>query len=135
MPYDRAMRLEYLEDPDSQRPPVLLAYGNDPAEAVVLRRTVEQLAAGNNREVRVDQLPGFQGVDGCSLVASVGSADSGVEPVEGSDRAFLCALSAAGWERVSGLLEPFGNDIKPNRFQYLSEEGPIEWIISGHRGW
>jgi len=129
------MLLEYLEDPDSPLPPVLLAYGNDPADAVVLCRAIDELAAGKNHEVRVDRLPGFQGVDGCSLVASVGSVDSGVEPVEGSDRAFVCALSAAGWKRVSGLLEPFENDMKPNGFQYLSEEGSVEWIISRDRGW
>ena len=34
-----------------------------------------------------------------------------------------------------GLLEPFENNMNPNGFQFLSDEGPIEWIISGDRGW
>ena len=101
------MRLEYLEDPESQTPRVLLAYGDDPRDAAVLRRTAEELgAADNDHEVRVDRLPGFHGVDGCSLVASVGTVDSGVEPLDGSDRAFRCVLRPAAWKRVSGLLEP-----------------------------
>jgi hypothetical protein len=130
------MRLEYLEDLESQSPRVLLAYGDDPRDATVLRRTVEQLAASSEaHDVRIDKLPGFQPVDGCSLTASVGSVDSGVEQLDGSDRAFLCALSPAAWKRVSGLLEPFENDMRPGVFQWLSEEGPIEWIISGDRGW
>lgn len=85
--------------------------------------------------MRVDQLPGFQGVDGCSLVASAASVDSGVERLEGSERAFRCALSPAAWKRVSGLLEPFEIGLRPGVFQWLSEESPIEWIISGDRGW
>jgi hypothetical protein len=129
------MLLEYLEDPDSQPPRVLLAYGSDARDAAVLRRTVEQLAASETYEVRVDQLPGFQGVDGCSLAASVGPVDSGVERLGGSDRAFRCVLSPAAWKRVWDLLEPFENNMNPNGFQFLSDEGPIEWIISGDRGW
>jgi hypothetical protein len=55
------VRLEYLEDLNAQSPRVLLAYGDDCRDAVVLRRAVDQLASGKNHEVRVDQLPGFQG--------------------------------------------------------------------------
>ena len=131
------MRLEYLEDLEAQSSPrVLLAYGTDPGGAAVLRHTVEQLAASSEAHgVRIDKLPGFQPVEGCSLTASVGSVDSGVEKLEGSERAFRCVLRPATWRRVWGLLEPFEIEMGPNGFQWLSEEGPIEWIISGDRGW
>jgi len=142
------MRLEYLEDLESQNPRVLLAYGDDPRDATVLRRTVEQLAASSEaQDVRIDALSGFQAVDGCSLTASVGSADSGVEQLDGSDRAFRCVLRRETWRRVSGLLEPFETTEEPARspyvaglrigaqFQYLSETGPVEWIISTERSW
>jgi hypothetical protein len=142
------MRLEYLEDLESQSPRVLLAYGNDPRDATVLRRAVEQLAASSEaHDVRIDTLPEFQPVDGCSLTASVGSVDSGVEQLDGSDRAFRCVLRPATWRRVSGLLEPFEKTEEPARspylaglrtgarFQFLSETGPVEWIVSTERSW
>lgn len=131
----RRTRLEYFDDPDSQRPPVVLAYGNETADAVVLRGAVDELASGKTHEVHIDQLPGFQSVDGCSLAASVGSADSGVEPLVGSDRAFRCVLRPGTWSRVSAQLEPFEETKEANGCQYLSEEGPIEWIISRDRSW
>src|ERR1700694_3855740 len=141
------MRLEYLEDLESTNPRVRLACGDDPGDATVLRRTVEQLAASSEADgVRIDQLPGFQSVDGCSLTASVGSIDSGVAQVGGSDRAFRCVLRSETWRRVSGLLEPFEKTEQPNpspyvaglrtgaRLQYLSVTGPVEWIVSAKRG-
>jgi hypothetical protein len=141
------MRLEYLEDPESQTPRVLLAYGDDPRGATVLRRTAEALATGDSdQKVRVDQLPEFHGVDGCSLAVSVGTVDSGVEPLDGSGRAFRCVLRPATWRRVSALLEPFERAQPTDnprlrgltvgaQFQYLTETGPVEWIISTERGW
>ena len=140
------MHLEYLEDAESQTPRVLLTYGDDPRDATVLRRAAEVLAAGDEgHEVRVDQLPDFHAVDGCSLAASVGSVDAGVEPLDGSKRAFRCVLRPATWKLVSELLEPFestANRRPPphglkvdGRFQYLTETGPVEWIISTVRGW
>lgn len=131
------MRLEYLEDLESQSPRVLLAYGDDPRDAAALRRTVEQLAVSSEpQDVRIDELPGFEPVDGCSLTASIGSVDSGVEQLAGSYRAFRCVLRPAAWMLVAGLLEPFEKDEGPGaRFQWLSEEGPVEWIYSTVRGW
>jgi hypothetical protein len=52
----------------------------------------------------------------------------------GADWDFRCELRASAWESVSGLLEPFLT-AGSNAFQYLSEEGSVEWIISYDRGW
>lgn len=131
----RRMRLEYLEDLESQTPRVLLAYGNDPCDAMALRRAAELLAAGEVLDVRVDLLQGFQAVDGCSLTAFVASVDSGVEPVDGSDRGFRCLLRPVSWTRVAQLLEPFEKPDVPSGFQYLTETGSIEWIVSRSRSW
>ena len=41
-------------------------------------------------------------------------------------------------ERAVGLLEPFVDRAEAssrNGFQYLTESGPIEWIISRSRSW
>ena len=80
---------------------MLLAYGDDPRDAAALRRTVEQLAVSSEpHDVRIDELPGFEPVDGCSLTASARSVDSGVEQLAGSYRAFRCVLRPAAWMLV-----------------------------------
>jgi hypothetical protein len=142
------VHLDYFERDGGMPRPVLLAYGNDPRDTTVPRRAVEQLAVSSAaHDVRIDKLPGFQPVDGCSLTASVGSVDSGVEQRDGSDRAFRCVLGPATWRHVSGLLETFELTKEPARsphvaglrigarFQYLSDTGPVEWIISTERSW
>ena len=88
--------------------------------------------------VQVDRLPGFQGVDGCSLVAAVGTADGGVEPLDAAWKAFRCVLAPTAWENVAGLLEPFESEQPRPRhttFQYLDESGPVLWIVSTDRAW
>ena len=127
--------MEYLEDLAAQpQIRVLLLYNLAPAEVEALRDAVDRLSRGNPGDaLRVDTLPVVAAVDGCSLVAAVGETDLGVEP-DGADLDFRCELSVAAWERVSGLLEPF-LAAGSRGFQYLSEEGSVEWIISHARGW
>lgn len=130
------MFLEYLEDPDAQvATRVLLLYDLVPDEVVALRNAIDRLSRGKpGDELRVDALPDVLAVDGSSLAAAVTEADLGVEPVAGAGRQFRCALTSGGWQRVCGLLEPFlCSDCQG--FQYLSEEGTVEWIISHDRGW
>ena len=140
------MLLEYFEDLGEGKPPVLLTYDDSPsdarpfpAEAALLRVVAEELAADDDHpRVQIDELAGFHGVDGCSLCAEVGPASIGLTPIDSSRPAFRCVLDRADWHRVVGLLEPFVDPVEaPNRngFQYLSESGPIGWIISMSRGW
>jgi hypothetical protein len=135
-----AMLLEYFATVNDQRP-VLLTYGTSPAEAGTLREVALRLAASGSGEsagVQIAELLGFQGIDGCSLLAEVSSVKLGVVPIDGSGLAFRCVLDTSGWQRVAGLLEPFVAArpvLNPNGFQYLDESGPIDWIISGSRGW
>jgi hypothetical protein len=135
------MRLEYFDDPSLQRP-VLLLYGErgiDPEEVALLRRAVEELADGATENgLRVESLPGFLAVDGCSLIAQASKSNAGVELSTGSGRSFRCGLDAVGWHRMAALLEPFADQEQArsqNGFQYLDESGPIDWIISRSRSW
>jgi hypothetical protein len=62
----------------------------------------------------------------------------GGELIPGPDRSFRCKLDSARWRRVSSLLELFANRelaLNPNRFQYLDEPGPVDWIISRSQSW
>jgi hypothetical protein len=134
--------LEYLADARSDGRPVLLTYGSSATEAAVLQATAEQLASNKDQlGIRVDELPGFRGVDGCSLLAEVGPTSLGVFRADDSACAFRAVFDPAGWRRVVGLLEPFvakKPTINPRGFQYLEdldESGHIDWIISGSRAW
>jgi hypothetical protein len=135
------MRLEYFEDSSLQRP-VLLLYGErgvDPGEVALLRRAIEELARGATKDpLRVDGLPGFVGVEGCSLTVQASESDPGVHRITGSAHLFRCGLDVAGWHRVWDLLEPFAvqeQASSQNGFQYLDESGPVDWIISRSRSW
>jgi hypothetical protein len=129
------MLLEYCEDLDAQPPRVLVMHDFGPDDMEVLRVAIEQLSVGDpGDEVQLDRLPGFVGVDGCSLVGAVGNADLGVEPVAGTQREFRCVLGTEAWQQALGLLEPFVAD-GTNGFQYLAEPGSVEWIISTTGRW
>jgi hypothetical protein len=126
--------------PVGNRPsPVLLTYGSAPSEVEVLQMAAKRLANSEQPSgIRIEKLTGFQGVDGCSLLAEMDSAKLGVVPIDQSERAFRCVLDQACWHRVAGLLEPFVAErptLDRNGFQYLDDTGPIEWIISGSREW
>jgi hypothetical protein len=102
----------------------------------VLRRVAEQLAAGDTgADLRIDQLPGFVAVDGCSLVAGVGVDNRGVEAVTDAARAFRAVLRPATWENIAGLVEPFETPREDHAHQYLDATGPVTWIISSDRSW
>jgi len=130
------MNLEYLEDPSARSAPVLLLYGASVGEVEALRTAVDAVAGGDTAsELRLDALPGFTGIDGCSLVGRVGGSDLGVERSAVAPLAFQCVLSSSGWQRVLGLLEPFLVALEGTHFQYLTEVGAVDWIISTSRGW
>jgi hypothetical protein len=133
------MLLEYLHDLGNDQRPVLLTYGTSPSAAAALQVAAKQLAAQEHQGgLQLEELAGFQGVNGCSLLAKVDSTKLGVLPIDQSDRAFRCVLDSAGWRRIAGLLEPFvaaRPKLNPDGFQYLDESGPVDWIISGSGSW
>ena len=130
------MKLEYLEDRDACPDRVLLLHEPTADEVVALRRAVRALVVGEaGVRTRIDEVPGVVPLEGCSLVLEVGEAGVGVEPIAGEASAFRCVLSPEGWLRVWNLLEPFAEPREGTGFQYLTEVGEIEWIVSIDRGW
>jgi hypothetical protein len=134
------LHLEYFDNEPigEEYPPVLLLYGNDLDETVRFRAAVEALADGSETSVRVEDLAGFSGVRGCSLVLQAGEANLGVERLQGANLAFACTRNPEGWRHVWRLLEPFVDPETAggtNGFQWLDESAAIEWIMSRSRGW
>ena len=67
------------------------------------------------------------------MAVAVSDQDHGVEV--GDHSSLRCALTASRLEKVVGLLEPFAEPVSGDFFQYLSEEGPVTWIISTSGDW
>jgi hypothetical protein len=133
------MFLEYLADARPDGRPVLLTYGSSPSAAAVLQDVAARLAASEHHtHIAVDELPEFQGLNGCTLSVETGPSAIGLTPIQGAGHAFRCVLDPPNWLRVAGLIEPFTTqapEIAKDAFQYLDESGPIDWILSGSRSW
>jgi len=132
------VQLEYFDDPESTARPVLLIYGKNPTDAATLQRAIEVLAGGDASDVQIDALPSFEGVDGCSLTAQLANTNLGVTRVADIPPAFRCALNTTAWSQIAGLLEPFTENRPPDApdvHQYLTSNGPIDWIVATSRHW
>jgi hypothetical protein len=132
------VQIEYFDDPESTARPVLLIYGNNPNDTASLQRAIEALAAGDASDVKIDALPSFEGVDGCAVTAQLASTNLGMTRLADTPSAFQCALEPTAWSQVAGLLEPFTQarpHDAPDVHQYLSSEGPIDWIVATSRRW
>jgi hypothetical protein len=129
------MLIEYFEDPAARPSRVLLLYDFTLDEVARLRGAIERvIRAPYGYEEQVDALPGFVGIDGCSLVARVGEIATGIDQVDPLKLEFRCVLDLAGWQHAFALLEPFVTRATEG-FQYLTEAGSIEWIVSSSRSW
>lgn len=127
--------IEYFEDMAARSLRVLLLYDFTLDEAKWLRRAVERLSqAPHGYEEQIDALPGFVGIEGCSLVACVGEVATGLDQIDPAELWFRCVMDSAGWQHAFALFEPFVTS-DAEGFQYLTEAGSIEWIISSSRSW
>jgi hypothetical protein len=145
------MRLEYFDLEHSKG--VLLAYEATSSEIESLLTAFTRLRSENPPyAIEVTDLPGCEGVDGCSLTLCRSSEDVGVEPAPGRSKRFRCSLSPAGWAHAAGMLEPFQCELpktpspyladaetrgwaSKGQHQYLTEVGAVELILSTHREW
>jgi hypothetical protein len=125
------MRLEYFEDLKASPARVLVMHDFGGSDIHLLQEAVRGLGTRHVDSLQIDELPGFEG--SCSLEAVVGDQDLGIEPAAGRPRAFRCVLGPEGWERALDLLRPFAEGCEG--FQYLTERGSVEWIISTDGRW
>src|SRR6476660_7497069 len=104
----RSMKLEHFGMEPAKS--VLLVYEATFSEIESLITSFSLLGSENpRRTIEVTELPGCEGVDGCSLVLRRSNEDLGVEPVAGAPNGFQCSLSRGGWTHAIGMLEPFRN--------------------------
>jgi hypothetical protein len=126
------MKLEYLEagSPDC---PLIRLYDFTSEEAARLHAALTSLAAGAVQRVLVHDLTGVKVIGNCRLVLVVGWRDQGIVP-RAAPADFEYALTAATWDNVAGLVEPFGNG--STGFQWLpAESGDAGVLLSPDGRW
>ena len=129
------MRLEYLPDgsPDC---PLIRLFDFRPDEAGRLGAAVADLAAGRTDRVAVHELPDVTAVDGCELVLRAGPRYGAV--VQPGPAAFDCCSTAATWDNVAGLIEPFaeGRGGYQWRYQWLLDlPGEVRVLLASSGQW
>jgi hypothetical protein len=88
--------------------PLIRIYGTSTEEFSELFRSVEKLALGTATSIPVEKLPGFHGVDGCSLALVATAHDGGcAELTKEHPDAFELKLTRPKWGVVAVLIEPF----------------------------
>jgi len=110
------MRLEYLASgsPDC---PLIRLYDFQPSEAAGLLAAINTLISTAAQRVEVDRLPFVEAAGGCRLVFTRQHWDRAI--VSGpSHNEFECGFTAATWDNVAGLVEPFAEGV--GGFQWLA---------------
>jgi hypothetical protein len=98
------MKLEYLAGAGDH--PLIRLYDFTPAQAVRLQAALLELASGAAERVEVHRLAWVARVGGCRLTLFRQTWDQAiVQRAEPAD--FECGFTAATWDNVAGLLEPF----------------------------
>ena len=125
------MKLEFLGagSPDC---PLIRLYDFDLAEAQSLRKLVKCLRDGSRESVSLGEEPWIDSVKGCRLTLRLGDGEQGVR--QSGPSSFDCALTAANWDNVEGLLEPFCES-QATGFQWLCSEGKISLLLSRDGRW
>jgi hypothetical protein len=124
------MKLEYVghAGPDG---PLIRLYGRDVQVVRKLRRALEQLSKG---PLALHAIPGIEAIDGCHLAVIVGARGGGVEQLD--SRSFVWETDAVGWDRVSGLLEPFERpEMAQEGFQFLTRGPEVSVVFSSDGRW
>lgn len=130
-PVGSPMRLEYLASgsPDC---PLIRLYDFQPSEAAELLAAINALASGAAQRVEVDRLSCVEATGGCRLVFTRQHRDRAI--VSGaSHHEFECGFTAATWNNVAGLVEPFAEG--GGGFQWLAgAPGDAALLISASPG-
>jgi hypothetical protein len=130
------MRLEHLLTDDRDQKDVVLIYDATTGQTQALLDALDSLRSERPVDpVLVEQLPGCEPIDGCSLALHRGEQDLGARPVQDDPHRFCCTLRPSGWSHAWWMVEPFLVRKPGHFFQYLTEVGPTELIFSTHRGW
>jgi hypothetical protein len=125
------VKLDYLKDGSDDCPFVRL-YEFRSVEIQRLRASFARLADGAVHQAALGDITPVETMDGTQLTFTRAERDRGV--VQTDAQSFDLVLTPAGWQRCSGLLEPF---CEPSwGYQWLSDDvGHIRLLVSHDGDW
>ena len=129
------MPLEYITVvPD----PFLLMYSSDPVHWKAFHTALVELSQGKIDSFGVHQLPGWEGIGGCSLTARLSGRDRGIWRI--GELAFECSLTRLWWENCEDMVAAFMDtqDWTLHRHQYVfspAGQPNLEWCLSTNKEW
>jgi hypothetical protein len=128
------MRTEYIADGVDQAP-ILFLSGVTKSDAAKLIDIFGPLASGERTSTVFPDPVRREPASALQLELIAAERDEGCTP--GSRDQLLCIRRPSTWEEIVGLLAPFAvtRSATAHSHQYLSEHGPITWIVSTDSSW
>jgi hypothetical protein len=123
---------------EAQDAPLIIVRNLSPLGASQIAEAIRPLSLGTASTVDLSELSAFASENVGTFAAIAAARDYGLRPVEGTENDFECALRPSTWEEVIGLLEPFTTEPEDNASHahaYLSQHGPIAWLVSTDSAW
>jgi hypothetical protein len=130
------MHAQYIAEGTVDAP--LLLFGQvTTRDAAALTAALMPLAVGWRGSVALHRVAGWSRASGVRVDAISADRDLGCSHVESSDQHFRCAFQPATWDQIVSLLAPFASDGSDeiHAHQYLSERGPVTWMVSTDSTW
>lgn len=130
--------IEFLFVDDAQDAPLIVVRNLTPLGASQIAAAVRPLSLGTASTVDLSELSAFASENIGTFSARVGARDSGLRSVPGTENDFECVLKPSTWDEVIGLLEPFTTETEgspSHAHAYLSQHGPIAWLVSTDSAW
>jgi len=125
------VKMEFLAE-GAPECPLIRLYDFTAEEARQLQRVFYSLADGSLDDVALDGMPFIEAVHGCQVRLLLGMSDRGIHPI--SSNVFEYALTGPGWSNVEGLVDPFAES-NSRGFQWLSNRGPVQLLLSRNGEW
>ena len=128
------MKLEYIHE-GAQDCPLIRLFDFTTEEVKELRKIINRLASGENQRVGIHDQSWVESVGNCRLTLVMQSWDQGIVKKKGkAENNFECGLTAATWDNVEGLVEPFADG--NGGFQWLNKvPGDAALLISRDGSW
>jgi hypothetical protein len=97
------MKIEYIAE-GGDGYPIIRIYGAQSFDALI--DAFKKLSSGDVNEIYVQKLVGFEAIEDCSLLLSIGDRDEGIAKVGGKNK-FIWMLTRSTWDDLAALIEPF----------------------------
>lgn len=123
---------------EDQDAPLIIVRNLTPLGASQIAAALRPLSIGTVSAVDLSQLSAFASENIGRFSASAAPRDFGLRQVPGTENDFECALKPNTWDEVIGFLEPFTTEtehITGHAHAYLSQHGPVKWLVSTDSAW